>query len=1071
MPPSGGLQREVPALPPILRTRRVGPMPLSFAQERLWFMHQLMPNTSSYNIGSAIRLHGPLDVHALKLSWDYIVGRHEILRTSLLQIDGQPRQAVGDLMSVSLTVTDVSNLNETASESESRRLATEEIARPFDLSVAPLFRSRLLRLSEEDHILVCCVHHIVFDGWSFSILMSELSSSYQAFREGETPSLSRLPIQYADFAAWQRTEQFKEVLETQLEFWRHELADAPAVTDLPTDRPRSANTTDRGNRCHVRVSPYTVSSLAALARRERASMFMVFLAAFAELLRRYAGQDDVVIGTPISNRSRIETEQLIGLFINTLALRVDISGNPSFRDLLGRVRGTSLAAYAHQDLPFQTLVENLQPARDMSRHPIFQVMFTLAEASQAPEFAGLRTEWFDLPGVEPQFDLSLTLVDERLHGVLASIEYRTGLFNEETVMRMLGHLRVLLGAVASDPDRPLSELSILSKEEWTMLVDGWARGETRHLPDAFVHELFEEQAARTPDALAVEFNATRLTYHQLSGLSDRLSCYLQRTLGVEPGTLVALCLDRSPDVLVAMLGVLKAGAAFLPLDPTHPLTRLSDIIDDARSRVVLTHGRYAPGLQSTAAQVVCIDNDWAQVTQGFTDAVRLEGSRQHLAYVIYTSGSTGRPKGVEVTHHSLVNYLLAAGELYELTSSDRVLQFASPAFDWSIDELLSPLLHGACVLIPSEASLLSPRVLLEQCEASGVSIVMVPPALLEQLALVIAEDGRSPDGVRLVVTGGDRVSWDLVRSWQSRWDGEFLSGYGPTEATISSTFQNLRRSGTIDVGEFSAPLGRPIANTQVYVLDSTMQPTPIGVPGEIYIGGIGVAHGYLHRPDLTALSFVPDPFGSQPGARLYKTGDSGRYLSTGEIEFRGRLDQQVKLRGYRIETAEIEAKLTDHSEVRQAAVVKREDAGEQQLVAYIVTTNPMDIPQLRAHLRRSLPDYMMPTQFVRLDTLPLNSNGKLDLKALPVPERRPRSEQYQPPRTADETYLASLWGRLLRIEDVGVEDNFFELGGHSLLAMAMLGQIRSDLGIEIQVRSLFETPVLGDFAAGLEFSQ
>ncbi len=1047
------------AAPPILPVPRTGDLVLSFAQQRLWFFDQLEPGLAAYNLPAAVRLKGPLNLAALRQSLNEIVNRHESLRTSFGKLDGRPTQRIAPAVTVALPVVDLRRMSAPEMAAEVRRLATAEAQRPFDLAHGPLLRGRVLRLGDEEHVGLLTMHHIVSDGWSTGILIRELATLYVAFCAGRTSPLPALPIQYADFAHWQRQWLQGDVLATQIAYWKTQLADAPACIDLATDHPRPAVQTFRGAHQSLEFSAQLQEACRALSRQESVTQFMTFLAAFNVLLYRYTSQHDLIVGTPIANRTRLETEDLIGCFVNTLALRSDLSGNPSFRELLRRVREVCLGAYGNQDLPFDRLVEELHLKRDLGRNPLFQVMFVLNTAAlRTVEQSGLTLSPVEADSETAHFDLTMQ-IDDTEHGLTATLIYNTDLFQAATIARMLGNFRTLVAAASADPEQRLSDLPLLSEAERRQLLVEW-NGSTTDFPnDLCVHQLFEAQAERTPDAVAVMFETARLTYGELNHRANQLAHRL-RALGVGPEAPVAICLNRSPEMIVGLLGILKAGGAFVPLDPASPRERLAFILNDARVPVLLTQERLAAGLVDQTATVICLDSDWASIARESGGNPAGATRPENLAYVIYTSGSTGQPKGVLVSHDAIAGHCRNVQALYGLHAGDAVLQFASLGFDVALEEILPTLLAGAGLVLMSP-EVWHPAALHRKIAEFGLTVLNLPTAYWQELARQSAGVPAPvpPIQPRLVVVGGDTMSADALRLWRQTplASVRLLNAYGPTETTITATaFEIATRPGE-DATDQRVPIGRPLANRAVYILDQHRTPVPIGVRGELYIGGAGIARGYLNRPELTAETFVADPFSTAPDARMYKTGDLARYRPDGNIEFLGRADHQVKIRGFRIELGEVEAALEQHPAVRAAVVLAREDApGDKRLVAYAVADATTD--ELRTFLRDKLPEYMVPASFVPLDALPSMPNGKIDRKALPAPQQsRPTAQQtFIAPRDDLERQLAQIWEEVLGTRPVGVTDNFFALGGHSLLAVRLFAVIEQRLGRQLSLTTVFQ---------------
>jgi aspartate racemase len=1039
------------------RRRTSGPCPLSFAQQRLWFLHQLEPGSPVYNIPTALHLSGPLDVRALEQSLNETVRRHESLRTTFSSVNGSPVQVIAPKLVLELPIVDLSGLSKAEQDAKAERLANEEIQRPFDLEQGPMLRATLLRLEQEEHEFILTMHHIVSDGWSKGVLLRELSALYGAFCNGASSPLPDLPVQYADFAVWQREWMQGEVLEAQLGYWKVQLEGMPPALELPTDRPRPAVQTLRGARRSLTLSQSLTEGLKALSQHEGTTLFMTLLAAFKVLLYRYTGRENIAVGAPIANRTRAEVENLIGFFVNTLVMRTSLVGDPSFRELLGRVREVALEAYANQDLPFEMLVEEVQPERDLSRTPLFQVVFALQNVpAQNLELPALSVEPLETKSKTAKFDLSLLMIEEKgeLRGTL---EYSTDLFDAATIERMIGHFQTLLEGVLADPDQLISTLPMLTEAERRQVLVEWNDTQTHYPKHMSIHELFEDQAAHRADAVAVVFEDQKLTYGQLNSRANQLAHYLL-SLGVGPEKLVGICMERSLEAIVGILGTLKSGGAFLPLDPKYPPERLAFMLEDAQASVLLTQERLMERLPKCRSQIICLDSDWGLMAD-HSQGNPASGARpDNLAYVIYTSGSSGQPKGVEIEHTSLVNLITWHQNVFHVTATDRATQLAGPAFDASVWEIWPYLTAGATIYVPLEDTLLSPARLVEWLAANEITITFLPTPLAES---VLVEEWPADLALRILLTGGDR----LRHAPRRKLPFVLVNNYGPTENTVVSTWTHVTE------GDHSSPppIGRPVFNTQIYVLDAHRQPAPIGVPGELYVGGAGLARGYLNRADLTADRFIPNPFSQKPGARLYKTGDLARLLPDGNIEFLGRFDNQVKIRGFRIELGEIEAVLGRHAAVRECVVVAREDRpGEKRLVAYVVPNKDRDAKtrELRSFLKRELPEVMVPSAFVALNDLPLTPNGKIDRRVLPKPEQaRPNfDETFEPPREGLERRLAAIWEQVLGVQPIGVRDNFFELGGHSLLAVRLIAQIEEMTDQNLPLATLFQAPTIEQLA-------
>ncbi|WP_316187407.1 non-ribosomal peptide synthetase [Bradyrhizobium sp. SZCCHNRI2014] len=1046
------------AVPGLLVQPRPELLPLSFAQERLWILEQLGLAGSAYNITAAVRLEGVIDVTALELAFGEVIRRHEVLRTRFVTVDGTAAQIIGPAGSFCLEQEDLSEFAPTEVVAEMERRVGAEAARHFDLTQDKPIRAVLLRLSGKDHVVLVTMHHIVSDGWSMGVLIREIGALYGAFVQGRPSPLAELSIQYVDYALWQRGWLQGEILERQVSYWKNQLAGAPAVVELPTDRQRAAVQSFKGGSFSFALTTELSAELGALARREDATLFMVLLAGFQVVLSRWSGQTDIVVGTPIAGRTHRKTEELIGFFVNTLALRTDLSGGPSFRELLRRVRETALGAYAHQDLPFQKLVEELRPVRDLSRQPVFQVMLSLenvpSETLHLPAVTLSRPGWEDRTA---KFDLSLYLY-ETLEGLQGKLEYATDLFDGATIERLASHFNMILKQVVVDPDRRLSELSLLTAAERHLILEEWNATGAAYPDNKCVHDLFAEQVRKTPEAVAVIYERQHLTYAELDQRSNRLANYLQR-LGVGPDVIVGLCIERSMDMIVGLLGILKAGGAYMPLDPGYPSERLSYMLADARAAVLVTKTTLESVLPKSCMQVVRIDADWTVIAQEDAQELSSSVTPDNLAYVIYTSGSTGKPKGVMGSHRIVVNRIAAQDSFDPIGGSDVCVQKTSISFVDSAFEILGPLTSGAPLIVLSASAASDPRTLASALEHFKIARVILVPSLLREL-LLLPDAGRYLARVKSITVSGEAAESELRQSlFSAAPQTRLFNLYGASEVAGDATgCELLPEQGGV-------PIGRPIRNLSTYVLDDSLQLLPIGVVGEIYIGGIGLARGYLGRPGLTAERFIPNPYGD--GDRLYRTGDLGRYLPDGNLEFAGRIDHQVKIRGYRIELGEVETALRSHPNLRDAVVVVREDEpGDKRLVAYVVGAEEIapEANVLRAHLKRILPEYMVPSGFVALKSMPLTPSGKVDRGGLPAPEGRPEIAEYKPPRTPTEEVLAGLWCEVLKLDRVGVYDNFFELGGHSLVATRMMARLREAFQVELPLRVLIEGPTIAELS-------
>jgi amino acid adenylation domain-containing protein len=1049
----------------IVRRQETADIPLSFAQQRLWLLDRLNPGGAPYNIPLARRLSGPLNTAALEQRLNEIIRRHEVLRTTFLVSDGRPVQVIATALTVSLPVIDLRELPAADREAEAQRLTTREAQRPFDLARGPLVRPTVLRLGDADHVLLLSLHHIVSDGWSMDVLFQELVTLYGAFCVGWPSPLPELPIQYADYAVWQRQRWQGGELDAQVAYWKQRLAGAPPALELPTDRPRPSVQTYHGAR-HAWALPALLSSaLHDVSRQEGVTPFMTLLAAFQALLHRHTGQTDIVVGSPIAARNQPELEGLIGACVNTLSLRTDLSGNPTFRELLGRVREVVLGAHAHQELPFEKLLEELRPERNLSRSPLFQVTFTLQNFPPPLELPGVVMHPLDVHTDTAKFDLSLELRQES-EGVNGWFEYNTDLFEAATIARMAGHFQALLEGIVTNPDQRLAALPLLTHAERRQLSVEW-NNTSRDYPQAVcLHQLFEAQVDRSPEAVAVVFDSEHLTYNELNCRANQVAHYLRKR-GIGPEVCVGVFMERSLEMLIGIYGILKAGGAYVPLDPEYPPERLAFMLQDSQVPVLLTQKRLVPQLPRHNAQVVCVDADWTTIARESTDNPRSGVSETNAAYVIYTSGSTGRPKGVLNSHQGVCNRLLWMQEEYRLTAADRVLQKTPFSFDVSVWELFWPLLVGSRLIVAQPGGHRDNAYLVNLIVSQGVTTLhFVPPML--QLFLEQQDVGRC-QSLRRVMCSGEALPYELQARFFARLPMvELHNLYGPTEAAIDVTYWACQPQSTLPV----VPIGRPVANTQLYILDPHLQPVPIGVRGELHIGGVQVARGYLNRPELTAEKFIPDPFSPDPGARLYRTGDSARYWPDGNIEFLGRIDNQVKIRGFRVELGEIEAVLGQHPEVRENVVTVREDPpGDKHLVAYVVPhqgRNPTT-SALQRFLREQLPEYMVPAVFVPLQAMPLTPNGKVDRRALPAPgPSRPALEQvYVAPQTPLEQFLARLWCEVLKLDRVGIHDNFFDLGGDSIHGAIFINRLQQHLQDPLYIVALFDSPTVAAFAAFL----
>ncbi|XWK89438.1 MAG: amino acid adenylation domain-containing protein [Phormidium sp.] len=1070
--------------PPILPRAKNAELPLSYAQSRLWFLDQLEPNSALYNIPIALRLIGTLKITALEQSLAEIIHRHEVLRTNFITVDGQPVPIIKTEVNSKISVVDLQHLSITEREIAYAQLAQQQAIQPFDLADTNLLRTTLVVLSETEQILLVCMHHIVSDGWSRGVLIQELATLYNSYTQ-DRPSdalttkipLEPLPIQYADFAIWQKQWLQGEVLQTQLNYWQQQLADAPPLLLLPTDRPRPAIQTFTGVHQEFTLSVELTQRLTKLSQEQGVTLFMTLLAAFDTLLYRYTGQSDILVGSPIANRNRSEIEKLIGCFINTLVLRADLSGNPSFKELLTRIRDVAMDSYTYQDLPFELLVETLQPERNLSHTPLFQVMFVLQNAPMPDiELTGLTMSYLPTENATAKFDLTLSM-ENRTTGLLGVWEYNTDLFDtanatlreRTTIERMTGHFMTLLESIVAHPEQQISQLPLLTEIEQKQLLIEWNNTQTAYPSDKCLHQLFEEQVEQTPDAVAVVFEKQQLTYRELNNRANQLAHYLH-TLGIGADVLVGICVERSLEMLVGILGILKAGGAYVPLDSEYPTERLSFMLEDSQVSVLLTQAKLVESLPKHQAQVVCLDTDWNTISQNSKSNPQNPATYNNLAYVIYTSGSTGKPKGVLVNHCNVVRLFAATNDWYNFNTQDVWTLFHSYAFDFSVWEIWGALLYGGRLVIVPYLVTRSPESFYQLLINEKVTVLNQTPSAFRQL--ISAEESIATTDelkLRLVIFGGEALELKSLQPWFERHGDtmpQLVNMYGITETTVHVTYRQLSLA---DLNGSASVIGRPIPDLKVYVLDEHLQPVPIGVKGEMYVGGAGVTRGYLNRHELTAERFISSPFDD---VKLYKTGDLARYLPNGELEYLGRIDNQVKIRGFRIELGEIEAALAQHPAIRENVVVVREDEpGDKRLVAYVVAKgeSSLQVIELRQFLTDRLPAYMIPNAIVVLESLPLTANGKIDRRALPKPDLNSQLlDKYVAPRSPTEERLAEIWAQVLKVERVGINDNFFALGGHSLLATQLVSRIRDRFKIEFRLRELFNTATLAELAEAIE---
>jgi amino acid adenylation domain-containing protein len=1050
--------------------------PLSDNQQGIWFLSQFAPESSIYNVSFAARIRSAVDIPAFRRAFQALVDRHPSLRTTIAVHSGKPVQQIHQHQPVHFEETDAS----TWRGDELQTRLVEETQRRFDLERGPVMRVSLFTRSAQEHILLLVIHHIVVDFWSLAVILNELGVLYAAEKAGRPAALPPLALQYTDFVRWQAEMLASPAGERLWDYWKKQLAGPLPVLSLPTDRPRPPIQMFRGAQHAFTLHDELARRLRALAKAEGATLYMVLLAAFELMLYYHTGQEDILVASPMVGRSRAEFEGIVGFFANPVVLRANLSGNPTFRTLLGRVRQSVLAALEHQDYPTLRLVQRLRPPRDLSRSPLCQTMFVLDKphrvAEQAvPAFArgetGLRidlgafvTESILLERRAATLDLVMLII-ETTGSLSSSIRFNPDLFDAATIARMAGHFHALLESVIRDPAAAIGDLEILTDAERRQLLVEFNDTKTDYPKDKCLHQLFEEQVQRTPDSVAVVFEGQQLTYAQLNARANQLAHHLQ-TLGVGPEVPVAICMQRCPEMVVGLLGILKAGGAYVPLDPAYPKARLSFMMEDAHAAVLLTRGHMVESVPEHGIHAVCLDSGWEAIAAKSEKNPVTGATAKNLAYILYTSGSTGQPKGVMVEHRGLCNTINWIIRTLELSTEDRCLLKTPITFDAAGREFFPTLLTGGRLVIAEADGHRDSRYLAETIRSARISIFHCVPSLLQFLVEQPAFDDSL--ALRAVMCGGEALPTQVVTRFQRRSKAKLYNVYGPTETIIDSTYWLCEGAN----GRSSSPIGRPIPNARIYILDNALRPLPIGVAGHMHIGGVGLARGYLNRPDLTAEKFIPDPFSAEPGARMYKTGDLARYLPDGNIEFLGRGDLQVKIRGFRIELGEIEAALGQHPAVRKTVVLARQDApGEKRLVAYVVAESTAD--ELRRFLKDKLPDHMVPAVFVLLDALPLLPNGKIDRRALPAPDRtRPELDKaFVAPRTPTEELLAEIWAQVLDIERVGIHDNFFDLGGHSLLATQTVSRVRDAFHVDIPLRRLFEVPTVAGLAESIEVAR
>jgi amino acid adenylation domain-containing protein/non-ribosomal peptide synthase protein (TIGR01720 family) len=1039
-------------------------LPLSFAQQRMWFIYQMDQQNSAYNEALTIRLTGRLNIDILEQTINAIIQRHESLRTTFPMVEGKPIQKIAPFLKIKLLVV---NLKDIPQEQIDKRII-EELQKPFDLTQAPLLRCTLFDLGYENYILVNVFHHIIIDGWSKGILFKELSEFYQAFLSNSTVDLPELTIQYADFAVWQRQWLQGEILENQLNYWKKQLTAAPLLLELPTDKPRPANPNFRGHSISFQINSELTEKLKLLSQKSGATLFMTLLAALNTLLFRYSGQDDILIGTPTANRNRQEIEPLIGFFVNTLVLRNSLEGNPAFSGLLQQARNVVLEAYANQDVPFEQVVDGLEIERSLSYNPLFQVMFALQNAPlNSLELPHLKAQYLAVKHQRIKFDLSLILeeIETEQGSYLEGFwEYDSHLFTVERITRMVGHFQTLLKGIVANPQQTVRELPLLTESEKQQLLEDWNQTQQDYPQNLCIHQLFEAWVEQTPDAIALIFKGEQLTYRELNSKANQLANYLQ-TLGVKPETLVGICIEPSLEMIVGILGILKAAGAYVPIDPTYPSERIAYMLDDSQLAVLLTQEKLVTSLPQHQAQVICLDSDWKEISTESKSSPITSLTPENLAYVIYTSGSTGKPKGVLVAHRGLCNLSQAQIKLFDVQPDSCVLQFASISFDASIWEIVMALCAGARLYLGTREELQPGQPLLQLLQEQEITHLTLVPSALTALS------SENLPALQNIIVAGEPCPPSLVIQWAS--GRRFFNAYGPTESTVCATVAQCFED--MDV----LPIGRPIANTKIYILDRYLQPVPIGVPGELHLASVGLAKGYLNRPELTDSKFIANPFSQKLSDRLYKTGDLVRYGNDGQIEFVGRIDDQVKIRGFRIELGEIESVLNQHPQVKDAIVIVKEDELKtKRLYGYFIPkTEALTFQELRQFIQDRLPDYMIPAFLIPLESFPLTPNGKVDRRALPLPKINPNElENYATPSTKNEQILAQIWQEVLGLKTISINDNFFELGGDSILAIQIIAKANQE-GLEITPKQLFgyqtiaQLAILAETTAATEIDQ
>ncbi len=1060
------MTQTIPA-PPRISRRHIKQTSLSFSQEGLWFLQQLDPENNAYNLNYLVNLSGGIDRSTLERVLNELIRRHEPLRTIYPSQGGKPVQVIQPFEQFSLPFVDYSGLPEDELQQAIHNYVSEHGDQPFNLQEGPLVRFALLHTAREQNYLFFSTHHIGFDAWSEQVFFNEIMQFYNAFRSGKEPVLSELPIQYADYALWEREWLSGETLEAYIEHWKNIFSGELPILELPTDRPRPVLQSYRGARYHFQLPPGISSRMKEFCQTEHMTPFQLLLAAYALLLMRHTGQEDIIIGCPFANRFRPELDGLVGMFVNTLPIRVNLQGNPSVREFLDQVRVLMQDAFIWQAAPFGVLVSEISPQRDLSRMPVFQVVINLRNVPKRhTSVNGLKMESIYRDDAPSKFDLDLDFGVNENGDLDASLKYNVDLYDENTIIHMVAHYQNLLGQLLKKTDSSIADLEMLTPSEWQQIVIEWNDTGTDYPREKCIHQLFEEQVEHTPEAIAVVFEDQQLTYQELNTRANQLAHYLH-SFGVGPDVLVGICMERSLEMVISLLGILKAGGAYVPLDPSYPSERLNFMVDEIRAPVIITRRSFASRLPVSSTRLVNLDDEWSLIEKQEDRPLQTVVSPDHLAYVIYTSGTTGKPKGVMNTHRGIVNQLVWTQVEYGLTAADTVLQKTPFSFDVSVWEFFWPLLFGARLVLARPGGHKDNDYLVKIIGTQHVTIIHFVPAML-QIFLDNLPSGAGTE-LRRVFSGGEVLPVELQDHFFSKLAAQLHNLYGPTEAAVEVTFWNCVRAENLT----SIPIGRPISNIQIYILDRYLHPTPAGVPGELCIGGIGVARGYLNRPELTAEKFIPNPFSREPGTRLYKTGDLARWSPDGVIEYLGRMDNQVKLRGFRIELGEIETALGQHPGIHKAIVALREDRpGDKRLVAYVIPAHGVTLlaDELRGFLREKLPAYMVPSAFVPMDAYPLTPNGKLDRHALPVPYTGTMEDkEHVAPLSRTEQTLVKIWIDVLGIPYVSVGDDFFDIGGNSLLAIQAIAHIQNELKVAVPISRFFEFPRLSELAAQVDF--